>query len=108
MPGMFEDWQDGPCYQSGEAEGKPEGVRVKWNSNGSLLSFQSGVEGEGDLLHDGPAQGKQGPWHRGCVSWSPHWPGYPCVVWLSLTDSHIRVLGGLLTQADHATPHSLP
>jgi len=80
VPGMFEDWQDGHCYQSGEAEGKPEGVRVKWNSNGSLLSSQSGVEGGGDLLSDGPAQGKQGLWHRGCVSWSPHWSEYPCVV----------------------------
>lgn len=93
----------------GKQRGKPEGVRVKWNSKWLLLSLQSRVEGEGDLLSGGPRPLGSRGCGTGDVSLGARTrSGYPCVVWLSLTDSHIRVLGGLLTQADHATPYSLP
>ena len=56
--------------------------------------------GGGDVLNDGPAQGKQGLWSWGCVSWDPH------SVWIPLcgvaaSDSHMQ-RGGLTTQADHS------
>lgn len=65
MPGMFEDGQDGHCGQRRRAEGKPEGMRPRWDTNNFLLSSQSRDEGESDLLSDGPAQVKQGLWRWG-------------------------------------------
>lgn len=56
MPGVFEEWQDDHCGQRRwGSRGKPEGMRVRWDANSSLLSSQSRDEGEGDLLNDGPA-----------------------------------------------------